>query len=453
MPVVKDRRRSLRVELEGPARILTDRDEFDGQCVDLGLDGLAIRSTRAARPGELVTLEALLDGQSLRMDAKLARRQRLGGDYILGFAFVDLELDVQRRIEHLVFERVAGSPQGEFMRAFVAHADRVPPPVSRDDGGERTVVVGTLPVPVISGYTEVIPLEPSSMGDRTVVATPPPRSEARPIDASTPAEDAAVPEAWPDDEPDTARFRLLESGPEDDAPAHEDDAWAMALDPDESFPRRTPMPSDVAPQSSSEHTVVVGPPVAPPPRITLVATDVEPPPPSERTVVVGPPVEPMPSERTVVASHPSEPPPSERTVVVGRPIEPPSEHTVVVGHASEHPLVERTAPLLPPSLAPPAGHVDGTAERTLPFLHDLLPEPRPGLGFGLGRPRELVEHTTVSAPRPLPALALLPSMRALLDAAALLRRPEPAPRRGPRVIVAIPHRTYRRAAAMPWNLP
>jgi hypothetical protein len=66
---------------------------------------------------------------------------------------------------------------------------------------------------------------------------------------------------------------------------------------------------------------------------------------------------------------------------------------------------------------------------------------------------EAAEGTTAGATeaRIPPALALRPTLRALLQAAALLRRPDPAPRRGPRVIVAIPHRSYRRVAAEPWN--
>lgn len=379
---VKDRRSSLRVEVEGRARILTDRDEFAGRCLDLGLDGIALRSTRAARPGELVTLEAVVDGQPLRIDAKLVRRQRAGGEYLLGFSFVELDLDTQRRIEHLVFERLAASPRADFMRAFVAHADRVPPPATHDGAAERTVVVGVLPVPVISGHTQVVAVGQLPTIDRTVIAPPPLRGETVVAEvAGVPEVDPGVPDdAWLEDEMDTAQFRLLEA--------------AQAR------------------------------------------------------------------ERAEREAEGADAP----------------EHTVVVGGFAVQPLVERTAPLLsgdllapprphgvPEPLAPTHGFTqpvavepDAIADRTIPFLRELLLGVRRLESSTLDRhasERTAPERTEIVAPPPAEADAVLrPSLRAMLDAKALLRpKASSSGKRGPRVIVAIPHSKHRRVASAPWN--
>lgn len=422
---VKDRRSSLRVEVEGRARILTDRDEFAGRCLDLGLDGIALRSTRAARPGELVTLEAVVDGQQLRIDAKLVRRQRAGGEYLLGFSFVELDLDTQRRIEHLVFERLAGSPRADFMRAFVAHADRVPPPATRDGAGERTVVAGVLPVPVISGHTQVVAVAQLPMVDRTVIAPLPLRgetvvAEVPEVDPGVPEVDPGVPDdTWLEDEMDTAQFRLLEAAQARERAEREAEG-ADVEEPDS--------PDEPAP----ENTVVVGGFAVPP-----------------------------------LVDH---------TEMVIEGEQPPHQRTLVTTDAPERPLVERTAPLLSGDLlAPPRPHgvpepvapthgftqpvavePDALADRTVPFLRDLLLGVRRLESSTLDRhaPGPMApEHTMMVAPPPAEADAVLrPSLRAMLDAKALLRPDaSSAGKRGPRVIVAIPHSQHRRVASAPWN--
>lgn len=427
---VKDRRSSLRVEVEGRARVLTDRDEFAGRCLDLGLDGIALRSTRAARPGELVTLEAVVDGQRLRIDAKLVRRQRAGGEYLLGFSFVELDLDTQRRIEHLVFERLAGSPRAEFMRAFVAHADRVPPPAARDGASERTVVAGMLPVPVISGHTQVVAVGQLPMVDRTVIAPPPLRGETVVAEVAAVLEvDPGVPDdTWLDDEMDTAQFRLLEAAQARERAEREaEGADAEAADAEEL--ELSQLEPDEPNEPRPENTVVVG----------------------------GFAVQPL----------------VDHTEMVIEGEQAPHQRTLVTTDAPERPLVERTAPLLSGDLlAPPRPHgvpepvaltrgftqpvpvePDALAERTVPFLRDLL------LGVrrleSATRDRHASEHTETEIVAPPIAQAdavLRPSLRAMLDAKALLRSDASSTgKRGPRVIVSIPHRKYRRVAPTPWN--
>jgi hypothetical protein len=416
MPVVKDRRSSLRVEVEGRARIHTNRDEFAARCVDLGLDGIAVRSTRAARPGELVTLELQIDGQWLRSEAKLVRRQRTRGEYLLGLSFVDLDLDTRRRIEHMLFERLAGSPQGEFMRAFVAHADRVPPPAVREAAVEHTVVAGVVQVPVISGHTQVIVLDPLPTVDRTVIAPAPLRSDdvhvatprtplASPLVVPSELDQPApgVPDgAWLDDEMDTEQFRLLEAAQAREAAEREANE-AATLDFEPELAR-------VEPQAPVPENTVVVSGFAVPRERTAITTDV---------------IEPSHlRERTLVTSD----------APVLR------ERTLVTSDFLERPPAERTIPVLPAEVL---------AERTLPFLRDLLP------GHA-HRPTSLLgasERTAIVAPPPAADSAPRPTVRALLDAVALLRGPDPtqARKRGPRVVVAIPHRTHRRVASMPWN--
>lgn len=453
MPV-KDRRSSLRVELEGRARIRTDRDLFEGRCVDLGLHGIAIQSTRAVRPGEAVTLEALVDGQHLRMEATLVRRQRHRGDYVLGFEFVELDLDTQRRIEHLLFERVDGSPQAELMRAFVAHADRVPPPAARDDAGDRTVVAGTL-VPVISGDTQIVQVGMLPRVDHTVIAPPPSRGEtviapietvveARPVaspPAEAPAETAGVPDdAWLEDEMDTAQFRLLEAAQAREAAEQEAEQELARLDPDEPVP---------------ENTVVVGGfslPMLARPLVertlverTLVERTLV-----ERTVVTSDAPERTPVERTMVTSDPVERPLAERTATFAAGMPTPTPRTATTALSVIDPDEHVTAPTEPFRTMGPEPRPEPLAERTLPFLRDFLVGLRsePAVGGPRGEPEE---RTTITAGGLPVALALGPAARSLLDATALLRRPAPASRSGPRVIVAVPHHTYRRVAPTPWN--
>lgn len=453
MPI-KDRRSSVRVEIEGRARIFTHRDEFAGRCLDLGLDGIALRSTRAARPGELVTLEAVIDGQPLRVDAKLVRRQRAAGEYVLGLSFEDLDLDTQRRIEHLMFERLAGSPRAEFMRAFVAHADRVPPPVTREGAVEHTVLASMSQVPVISGHTQVVSMSQLALADRTMIAPLPERGETVVAELAgvlevlevseepeeVPEDDPGVPDdTWLDDEMDTAQFRLLEAAQARERAEREAEDLELAqLQPDDPVP---------------EHTVVVGgfavqPLVEPTP---LVREEERPP--NERTLVMGDATEPAPRQRTSIIADAPEP--TER------------QRTLITTDAPERPLVERTAPLISGALFPPPRTVgapetvaptstlrvplepDAQGDRTVPFLRDLL------LGVRRLDPstpeRHAPEHTALVRRDPTDADAVLrPSLRALLEAKALLRPDPPASSR-PRVIVAIPHSKHRRVASAPWN--
>jgi hypothetical protein len=452
MPVVKDRRSSLRVAIEGKVLVHTEREQFEGRCIDLGLDGIAIQSTRSTRSRKLVTLEAFIHGQHLRLDAVLARRQRLGGDYLMGLAFVDLDLDTRRRIEHIVFERLASTPQAGFMRAFVAHAERVPPPPAAREGAiEHTVVAGVMQVPVISGHTQIVDLAKLSMVDRTVIAPAPTRgdtvrADAAPLPEYTPAPIMApvqFDDSWFDDEMDTAQFRLLE------AQRAQEQASKESSEPEHT---QVTDEADEGPPAS-EHTQVTG--------------DTDERPPTERTIVADPLR--RASERTQVTGDVDErPPASERTQVTGdvdeRP--PASERTQVTGDVDDRPLAERTAVLAPAPLRIPSWSVGApepvavvhTARATVVFelgSHPVAqwpvmadpPSPPPLLR---GEPAERTTTGTTEVRIP-PALALRPTLRALLEAAALLRRPDPAPRRGPRVIVAIPHRSYRRVAAEPWN--
>jgi PilZ domain len=325
MPVVKDRRSSLRVLIEGKALVQTERDQFEGWCVDLGLDGIAIRSTRAARSRERVTLELLVHGQWLGLPAVLARRQRIGGEYLMGLRLVALDLDMRRHIEHLVFERLEGSPQAAFMRAFVAHAERVPP-LGEGHGGpiEHTVVAAAHPVPVISGHTQIVSIAHLSSGDRTVIAPPPPRSDTLPSGAEPahmpPAVMAPVvsTDAWFEDEMDTAKLRLLEAelGPAD--ATDEPEPTVVTGDADERLVERT----------------------------TLLFGDAAPAP-IERTEVFFGDAAPSPTERTAVFSD-------------ATPLPVPLLHTatLALGFAIDPDLPpfgdgERTVPLLRGSLPPP----------------------------------------------------------------------------------------------------
>jgi hypothetical protein len=469
MSVVKDRRSSLRVEVEGVAQIHTDRGEFEGRCIDLGLGGIAIRSTRAPRPGEQVLVEAHVDGQRLRAEATLVRRHRVAGEYLLGLAFVDVDFDTQRRLEHLVFERLATASQAGFMRAFVAHADRVPPP-GRHDASDRTVVSGILEVPVISGHTQVIALgrlTPADRtviapADRTVIAPAPQRPDAvRADDPPAHAGEPGVPDdAWLDDEMDTAQFRLLEAAQAKDATQLELEDEDLAL----------LEPSEPASEPASDHTVVVGGFATPPPReLTLVTGEAFEQWPRERTLVTGETAEPWPRERTLVTDEGPERRARERTLVIGETTEPlPRERTLVTGDTSERPLRERTlvtgetttrtlgertvvesgAPERPfadhtiPLLTEPLPELP--AERTIPFLRELFDRMPPA------PPREPGERTATIAPPPV-VDASRPTVQALLDANALLGRSGRRGKRGPRVIVSIPHRTYRRVASTPWE--
>jgi hypothetical protein len=465
MSVVKDRRSSLRIEVEGVARIHTDRGEFEGRCVDLGLGGIAIRSTRAPRSGEQVSVEAHVDGQHLRAEATLVRRHRVAGEYLLGLAFVDVDFDTQRRLEHLVFERLATAPQAGFMRAFVAHADRVPPPV-RHAASDRTVVSGILEVPVISGHTQVIALSRLTPADRTVIAPAPQRPEPlRADDRPAYAGEPGTPDdAWLDDEMDTAQFRLLEAAQAKDATLLElEDEDLALLEPPEpaSDPASdhtvvvggfsTPEPSNPA----SDHTVVVGGFATPPPReLTLVTGEAFEQWPRERTLVTGETPEQWPRERTLVTDEGPERRARERTVVIGETTEPlPRERTLVTGEATPRTLGERT---LVESGAPERPFADHTipliteplpelpAERTIPFLRELFESMPPA------PPREPGERTATISPPPV-VDASRPTVQALLDATALLGRSGRRGKRGPRVIVSIPHRTFRRVASTPWK--
>jgi len=443
MPVIKDRRSSLRVEVEGRALIHTNRDEFAARCVDLGLDGIAIRSTRSARPGERVTVEAWIAGQLFRIEAKLIRRQRTRGEYLLGLAFVDLDFDTQRRIEHTLFERLAGSPQGEFMRAFVAHAERVPPPVVREAVVEHTVVAGVLPVPVISGHTQIIALDQLPTADRTVIAPPPPRIDVvrAEMPALPPEPDPGVPDdAWLDDEMDTAQFRLLEAAQAKEREAAEREATEVALELEPELEPLAPPP---------EHTVVVTGFATSPDEGTAVTTDVLEPSLRERTLVTSDAPEPSPRERTLVTSDAPEPSPRERTLVTSDAPEPSSrKRTLVTSDGPEPSPRERTLVTSDSLERPPAERLpEATAERTLPFLRDLFPDPTPrNPASQLAAP----ERTAIVSARLAADSAVRPTLRALLDAAALLRGHAPG-KRGPRVVVAVPHRTYRRVASTPWN--
>jgi hypothetical protein len=417
MPVVKDRRSSPRVAIEGRARVLTSRARFEGLCVDLGLGGVAIRSTRAARPREHVTLELLVHGQLLRLEATVARRQREGGDYVLGFAVVDLDLDAQRRIEHLVFERLAGSPLAELMRAFVAHADRVPPP-ARSRTAEGTVVVGAIPVPVITGHTQIIEVGMLPTVDRTVIAPAPPRTETvladpppvadRTVLADAPRAPGVPDAAWLDDEMDTEQFRLLEAAQAREAEREREEP--IELDGDE----------------VEEEELEVLDADDPVPEVTVIVGGL----PHANDPATGAGVQPRPLPR----------PPRERTLVTtDAPELPPRERTLVTTDAPELPPRERT---LVTTDAPD----ERPHERTIPFLRDWL-EP-------LAPRRDPAEHTVIDVgPTPAEVSAPTPIARALVEAIALLRPPGPAPgRRGPRVIVSVPHRTYRRIAPAPWNV-
>lgn len=470
MSVVKDRRSSLRVEVEGLARIHTEHGEVQGRCIDLGLGGIAIRSTRAPRPGEQVTVEAHIDGQPLRTEATLVRRHRVEGEYLLGLAFVDVDLDTQRRLEHLLFERLATAPQAGFMRAFVAHADRVPP-TTHHTRADRTVVAGVLEVPVISGHTQVIAVSRLPTVDRTVIAPAPQRSDAPRASGPTAraSEPGAPDDAWLDDETDTAQFRLLEA-------AQAREAAQLELE-DEDLALLEPQPP-----AAAEPTVIVGGFATPPPRErTLVTGEAYEPSPRERTLVTADGPEPSPRERTLLTAEGPEPRARERTLVIGETTEPfprarilvtgdtserpPHERTLVTGNDSERPQRERTLiagdaserPLRERTLvergAPERPFADHTiplltealpelpAERTIPFLRDLLDPPPPG------PPRGPAVHAASISPSVLDASR--PTLQALLDASALLRPPQR--KRGPRVIVSIPHRTIRRVAPTPWK--
>ncbi len=433
MPIVKDRRRSLRVEIEGTARIRTDRDAFEGRCIDLGLHGLALRSSRAVRPGDRVSLEVLLHGQHLRLEAVLVRRQRHAGDYLLGLAFVDLDLDAQRRLEHAVFERLDGTPHAELMRAFVAHADRVPPTAARDDAGDRTMVSGEVLVPVISGHTQVVSLDDVLVLDRTVIAPPPPRRDtvlAPVLGARAHASSGIPEEVAPEDDLDTAQFRLREA-----AQAEQARGTPERLAPD------APVPED---------TVMVGALSLPLPIDRTEAIPLDDDPPSgERTLVT---FDALPRTRTLVASDAPEPPPRERTLVTSDAPEPPPR---------ERTLVERTLPLLGERGTPEA--VARTRTTTLALAHEAAPpssaEPpsvtvvERTLPFASAS-RKASGHPVPTGDATVPSQGTAPrraSAQALLDAAALLRSHEASVRRGPRVIVAIPHRTQRRARAWPWT--
>src|SRR5690606_21947387 len=272
MRVVRDRRSSLRVAVDGEAVVYTTRDVIEGRCVDLGRDGVAIRSTRAARNKEPATLDLRLEGQRVRLEAVLARRQRIHGDYLMGFAFVQLDPEARACIDRVIAERLAGSPEGEQLLALAALAAARPAaPMQRESAertAERTVVAAAgLIVPVISGHTQVVAMDrlpTAPQGDRTVVAPPPSRTDpvrmpSEPVRSPPPTfAPVSFDDSWFEDEMDTAEYDLPEATDEPDAEAQ---------------PERTVV-------TAPEHTVAAAP------ERTLVTA-------SERTVVAAP-------ERTVV---------------------------------------------------------------------------------------------------------------------------------------------------------
>lgn len=424
MGVVRDRRSSLRVVIDGEAVVYTERDVIEGRCLDLGRGGLAVRSTRAARAKTPVTLELYVDGQRLRIEAVIARRQRHLGDYVMGLRFAALDPDTSARIDRMIVERLAGTPHAELLRALAAHAAAAAaPPITEPlPAADRTVVASGYIVPVITGLTQVIPIDRIATVDRTVVAAPPPRIDdagprTEPLPRA-PAPPLMFDESWFDDEVD-----------ELDELDGLDDPLGDPLDEpfdDIAEPGAPDGPLGEMDEMDEMDTAEL--------RLREAGAHAEPEPEPTATPEPEPTATP---DRTVVAPEPtlvtfaSEPPAArpERTWTWVLP-----NHEV--DGAPEPVAQQRTATMVLPS---PDAEPERTATSTIPL-------PPPPL-VGHDRSQRPAEAT-------LPFLATLrPSQRALLAAVALLRTAidETRGRGGPRVIVSIPHQRYRRRSGSPWN--
>lgn len=409
MGVVRDRRSSLRVVIDGEAVVYTERDVIEGRCLDLGRGGLAVRSTRAARAKTPVTLELYVDGQRLRIEAVIARRQRHLGDYVMGLRFAVLDPDTSARIDRMIVERLAGTPHAELLLALAAHAAAAAaPPITEPlPAADRTVVASGYIVPVITGLTQVIPIDRIATVDRTVVAAPPPRIDdadprTEPL-PRVPAPPLTFDESWFDDEVD-----------ELDQLDGLDDPFDEPID-DIAEPGVPGGPLDEMDEMDTAELRLreAGAHAEPEPEPTATP---------DRTVVA-----PEPTVVTTASELPAARP--ERTWTWVLP-----NHAV--DGAPEPVAPKHTATMVLPS---PDAEPERTATSTIPL-------PPPPL-VGHDRSQRPAEAT-------LPFLATLrPSQRALLSAVALLRTATDETRvpRGPRVIVSIPHQRYRRRSGSPWN--
>jgi len=386
------------VAIPGDVLVYTDKDRLEGQCVDLGMGGMKVHSAWPTYTRRLVALEAFVAGERLRLDAELLRHEEVSEGHALVFRFVDTPKQTQRALERIILDRLAESSQRDYERAFEVGALGGGGPRGPESRSGRSEGA---PVPVISGSTQAIAVEaPAVERGHTMIASASPAAGAAQVGASETA--VFFDESWDEEEADTSRFRRIT---DDVGPGH-----TVRMDREgRPLPPEPTMMVSVAeviaarggPGASSTRPLAeLGPP----------NDEVEPR--TERMVRGAPGGRPVPQDkldRTMIVSAAELSPPAPEVPEV-----PVSSTT-----ASERPAQARSGPTSPPEPVAP------------PLLR----------GGVLSAPRSLhgdLEVDTVAAVRP--------SQRALLDAKALLRPRSggAAPPRRPRVIVTIPHHTYRR---------
>ncbi len=396
MRVVRDRRAALRVLIEGEVLVYTERDSVPCTCEDLSLVGMRVASPRPADTDRLVALEAFLAGQRVRLDAELVRQDAADEGFLLAFAFVDLTPQTLAQLERIIRDRLARSSQTEHATAFATGAFETPP----SDPQPSSPLIRTL----VEGPRDHDPVM------HTVVADALPQAVVSGL-----TQVIAVADVEPS--PTSSEPSPTATGPSPQADQH--------------------APQDPAPPTELLHAQDLD-------GVSFEESMFE----DEMDTAVFRRLQAEAAARgnTVVEPHPS--PPPEKTVIV--PIE------QLLGlrfeRGTPRPIIPALTPIIPmrfdseriPIFAPTL------ATDHLPTLEPSVPPPALR-----GEPGPLSSTPTASARSDPPAASPRPSQRALHDALGLLRGPpraDPdAPRRRPRVVVAIPHRKFRSRRPKPWN--
>jgi len=424
MRVVKDRRSSLRVAIEGEVFVYTERDRLEAQCLDLGMDGMLVRSAWPTYSRRLLTVEAFVGGERLRLDAELVRHREIDEGHELALRFVDVTPATAAALERIIVARLRASTRRGHAQAFEAGALRGsaagsvgPEPEPEPEHEPDTERAFARPGPVISGLTEVMERgEP--VGGFTMIA-PPPRAEP-PVVADARGSAVHFDASWDEEEADTARFRRIT---DDVGPGHTErlDREGRPLPPERTV---IVAADDLAPPPEPERTRLER-------TMIVAADDVVPPPRSEQ------------GERTmIIAADDLAPPPRPEPATPPDRVTPPGQD-----HRSRLVTAAAAAEASPSARASrePSRSISGTLSS--PHEPHIEPEPEPEPE---APPLLRGGGTTPSVePEPGPAgttrqPSSRPSQRALQQARAMLATGSPPgmPRRRPRVIVSIPHRTY-----------